>query len=73
LVQADPDDLAEAGRRRERAAVVELDPARHAVSAPEPSQCGQHARVTAVFDDLDPGVVGADVDLGERQKPRATP
>jgi hypothetical protein len=41
------------------------------VTGPEPSQRDQHALVTAVGDDLDPGVVGADIDLGERQKARA--
>ena len=71
LAQADADDLAKPGRGDERVAVVELDAPRHPVAAPQPPQRGEHALVAAVADDLDPGVVGSDVDLVERVEAHA--
>lgn len=69
--QPEAHHLADAGRRAERAAVVESHAARHAMAAPERVQAGDDALVGAIDDDLDPGVVGADVDLVERVEAHA--
>ena len=63
LVKAHTHDLAQPGRGDERAAVVRLDPARHAVARPQRVQRAEHPLIAAVFDDLDPGVVGGEIDL----------
>jgi hypothetical protein len=68
LVQADPDDLAQAGRRDERAAVIQLQASWQPVALPEGVKRRQHALITSVGDDLDPGVMGGHVDLGERME-----
>lgn len=41
------------------------------MAAPERVQAGDDALVGAIDDDLDPGVVGADVDLVERVEAHA--
>ena len=63
-----PDELPESGGRRERAAAVEVDPARHPAATPEPSERGRHARVTAIVDDLDPGVTSRRPATGSRRR-----
>lgn len=64
-MQADADDFTDPGRRDERPAVVELDPAWDAVARPQRVQRGDDELVAAVLDDLDPGLVGGDIDLVE--------
>lgn len=54
LMQAVAQDLPDAGRRDERAAVVELHAARHGVAGPPRVQATDHALVAAIGDDLDP-------------------
>jgi len=71
LAQAHARDLAESGRRHERPAVVELGPPRHAVAAPHRAERYEHSFIAAVLHDLDPGVMGRDVDLVERVEAHA--
>ena len=71
-MQADAHDLTDAGRRHERATVVELHPARDAVTGPQPLQPGDHPRVGVIGDDLDPRLVRGDVDLVERMETHPT-
>jgi hypothetical protein len=55
LVQTEAHDLPDAGRRHERAAVVELHAARHTMTTPQRVQAADNALVAAIDDDLDPG------------------
>jgi hypothetical protein len=78
LVKTDPHDLVQPGGGAERPAVVELDPDRHPVAGPQRMQRAEHGPIVAVEHDLDPGVVGGQIDLVERveahpavQAPRA--
>jgi len=70
-MQTEAHDLPDAGRRHERAAVVELHAARHAMACPQRVQATDDL-VATIDDDLDPGVTRAHVDLVERMKAYAT-